>query len=182
MSFVMNVRFLIQRELLLILMTAPAVERVSLIFMPTEIFRQKLAKYVINRRFAQKPGNRFSNETVVRFICLPSIESSKLQNPDTSKNGLACISHQIPTVAPQSSMSAALRSVGLLDILSSMPCGALRRAPCIHARLRRLATEHGEKCRLDCRILKNISRSLRGAYKSFTYPEKPSFVLQSSKM
>jgi len=27
-------------------------------------------------------------------------------------------------------------------------CGALRRAPCIHARLHRLATKHGEKCGL----------------------------------
>jgi len=28
-------------------------------------------------------------------------------------------------------------------------CGALRRAPCIHARLHRLATKHGEKCGLE---------------------------------
>jgi len=28
-------------------------------------------------------------------------------------------------------------------------CGALRRVPCIHARLHRLATKHGEKCGLD---------------------------------
>jgi hypothetical protein len=32
-------------------------------------------------------------------------------------------------------------------------CGALRRAPCIHARLRRLATKPGEKCGLVVRLL-----------------------------
>ena len=52
-------------------------------------------------------------------------------------------------------MSTALRSVGLLDILSSMPAGPcvalagkLPDAPCIHARLRRLAAKPGEKCGL----------------------------------
>jgi hypothetical protein len=33
-----------------------------------------------------------------------------------------------------------LRSVGFLDVLSSTPAESSRRAPCIHARLRRLAT------------------------------------------
>jgi len=47
-------------------------------------------------------------------------------------------------------MSTALRSVGLLDVLSSTrtveyACGALGRAPCVHARLRHLATKPGEK-------------------------------------
>jgi len=42
-------------------------------------------------------------------------------------------------------MSAALRSVGLLDVLSSTPAGPLGRAPGTHARLRRLATKPGEK-------------------------------------
>ena len=46
-------------------------------------------------------------------------------------------------------MSTALRSVGLLDVLSKYACGALGRAPCIHARLRRLATKSGEKCGLE---------------------------------
>jgi hypothetical protein len=52
-------------------------------------------------------------------------------------------------------MSTALRSVGLLDILSSMPAGPsvalagkLPDVPCIHARLRLLATKSGEKCGL----------------------------------
>jgi hypothetical protein len=52
-------------------------------------------------------------------------------------------------------MFTALRSVGLLDILSSMPAGLsfalagkLPDTPCIHARLRRLATKSGEKCGL----------------------------------
>jgi hypothetical protein len=53
-------------------------------------------------------------------------------------------------------MFTALRSVGLLDILLSMPAGPLIAlagrlpdAPCIHARLRRLATKSGEKCGLE---------------------------------
>jgi hypothetical protein len=37
-------------------------------------------------------------------------------------------------------MSAALRSVGFLDVLSSAPAESSRRAPCIHAHLHRLAT------------------------------------------
>ena len=45
-------------------------------------------------------------------------------------------------------MSTALRSVGFLDVLSSTPAESSRRAPCIHARLRRLATKPGEKCGL----------------------------------
>ncbi len=51
-------------------------------------------------------------------------------------------------------VSTALRSLGLLDVLSSTPAGpsgaaAPRCAPCIHARLRRLATKPGEKSGLD---------------------------------
>ena len=42
-------------------------------------------------------------------------------------------------------MSTALRSLGLLCVLSAE---SSRRAPCIHARLRRLATEPCEKCGL----------------------------------
>ena len=52
-------------------------------------------------------------------------------------------------------MSAALRFFGLLDVLSSAPAGpsvALVEkppdAPCIHARLRRLATKRSGKCGL----------------------------------
>jgi hypothetical protein len=52
-------------------------------------------------------------------------------------------------------MSTALRSVGRLDILSSMPAGPsvtlaekLTDTPYIHARLRLLATKTGEKCGL----------------------------------
>jgi|WetSurMetagenome_2_1015567.scaffolds.fasta_scaffold1743683_1 hypothetical protein len=66
---------------------------------------------------------------------------------------LARISHQLSTAAADPGMSPALRSVGLLDILSSMSAGPsvalagkLPDAPCIHNRLRRLATKAGEKC------------------------------------
>jgi TolB protein len=40
------------------------------------------------------------------------------------------------------------RSVGLLDVVSTTPPGPSGRAPCIHARLHRLATNLGEKCGL----------------------------------
>jgi len=53
---------------------------------------------------------------------------------------LARISHQVSTAAADPGMSTALRSVGFLDVLSSTPAESSRRAPCSHARLRRLAT------------------------------------------
>ncbi len=45
-------------------------------------------------------------------------------------------------------MSTAFRSIGLLDVVSTTPASPSGRAPCIHARLRRLATKRGEKCGL----------------------------------
>jgi len=59
-------------------------------------------------------------------------------------------------------MSTALRSVGLLDVLSSTPAETSRRAPCNHARLRRLATKPGEKCGL-ARVLSKAAASCRDA-------------------
>jgi hypothetical protein len=53
---------------------------------------------------------------------------------------LARIIHEGFTAAADPGMPAALRSVGFLDVLSSTPAESSRRAPCIHARLRRLAT------------------------------------------
>ena len=68
---------------------------------------------------------------------------------------LTRISHRLSTAEAQTGMSIALRSVGLLDVLSSTSAGALGRAglnapdaPCIHARLRLLATKPREKCGL----------------------------------
>jgi hypothetical protein len=58
---------------------------------------------------------------------------------------LTRISHRLSTAAADPGMSAALRPVGRLDVLSSTPAAPSRRAPCIHARLRRLATKSGEK-------------------------------------
>ncbi len=65
------------------------------------------------------------------------------------------ISHGLSTAAADPGMSTSLRSVGLLDVLveacsfaAGYACGALGRAPCIHARLRRLATKSREKCGL----------------------------------
>jgi hypothetical protein len=62
---------------------------------------------------------------------------------------LARISHQLTTAEADPGMSTALRSVGFLDVLSSTPAESSRRAPCIHARLRLLATKPGEKCGLE---------------------------------
>ena len=60
---------------------------------------------------------------------------------------LTRIIHEASAAAVDPGMSAALRSVGFLDVLSSAPAESSRRAgynapdaPCIHARLRRLAT------------------------------------------
>ena len=53
---------------------------------------------------------------------------------------LARIIHEASTAAADPGMSTALRSLGLLDVLSSTPVESSRRAPCIRARLRRLAT------------------------------------------
>jgi len=54
---------------------------------------------------------------------------------------LARIIHRVSTAAADPVLSAALRIV-------EQACGALGRAPCIHARLRRLATKPREKYRL----------------------------------
>ena len=43
---------------------------------------------------------------------------------------LARISHRWSTAPPQSSALAALRSVGLLDVLHEYDCGGLGRKPC----------------------------------------------------
>ena len=62
------------------------------------------------------------------------------RSPDTAFGrtaSLARISHQLSTAAADPGMSTALRSVGLLDVLSS--------APWFHACLHRLATKSGEK-------------------------------------
>jgi hypothetical protein len=57
---------------------------------------------------------------------------------------LARIFHRGSTAATQPGMSTALRLFGRLDISSNMPSSPSRRAPCIHARLRRLATNPHE--------------------------------------
>jgi hypothetical protein len=76
--------------------------------------------------------------------------------PVKKRKALTRISHQLSTAAADPGMFTALRSVGLLDILMSMPAGPsvapagkLPDAPCIHARLHRLATKSGEECGLD---------------------------------
>ena len=58
---------------------------------------------------------------------------------------LARFSHGLSAAAADPGMSTALRSAGFLDVVSSTPSESSRRAPCIHARLRRLATKPREK-------------------------------------
>jgi len=60
-------------------------------------------------------------------------------------------------------MSTALRSVGLLDVLSSTPAEPSGRAPCIHARLRRLATKPGEKNGLG--VVRGKDQTAAGDYR-----------------
>jgi hypothetical protein len=58
---------------------------------------------------------------------------------------LARISRQSPTASADTGISTALHSVGLLVVLPRTPASPSRRAPCIYARLHRLATGPGEK-------------------------------------
>ena len=70
------------------------------------------------------------------------------------ESSLARFSHGLSTAAADPGMSTALRSVGFLDVLSSTPAESSRRAPCIHARLRRLATKSREKSGLTAKRTK----------------------------
>jgi len=54
-------------------------------------------------------------------------------------------------------MSTALRLVGFLDVLSSTPAESYH-APCVHARLRRLATKLHDKCGLEVINLTNSAK------------------------
>jgi hypothetical protein len=63
---------------------------------------------------------------------------------------LTRISHQLSTVAADPGMAAALRSIGLLDILSSMPAGPYETYIFTlgangYVRMHRLAKKPGEK-------------------------------------
>ena len=58
---------------------------------------------------------------------------------------IARSSHQLPTAAANSSVLTALRSVGTLDVLHEYACACLGRDALSGQRLRRLATQAGEK-------------------------------------
>jgi hypothetical protein len=77
--------------------------------------------------------------------CAEHVRQLGGESPIHRLMGLARISHRLSAAAVYPGMSA-LRSFGLLDVLSSTPAGPwvaqaekLPDAPCIHARLRRLA-------------------------------------------
>jgi hypothetical protein len=84
-------------------------------------------------------------------------------------------------------MSAALRLVGLVDVLSSTPAEPSRRAPCSHARLRRLATKPDEKCWLE---FFQCTRPLMGLLFGFRFrefipllnPPDQSFLFTSNRL
>ena len=61
-------------------------------------------------------------------------------------HGLTRISHQVSAATSNMPASTALRSVGLLNIVPTMPTSSSRRVPCIHGPLQRFATIPGEKC------------------------------------
>ena len=61
--------------------------------------------------------------------------------------GLACISHQPPTAAAQWHALAGVRSVGMLDVVSTTPARPSVANASHAAPLNRLATEAGEKRR-----------------------------------
>ena len=55
---------------------------------------------------------------------------------------LARISHQLSAAAAEKAVSTALRSVTVLDVLSSTPARANHRAPCIHSLLPPASLRH----------------------------------------
>ena len=110
-----------------------------------EVARESLAELVaLLTRLCAAPAVQERTVSGIAF-------NGALQGPSApavSSSGLIRISHQVSTAAADPGMSTALRSVGFLDVLSSTPAESSHRAPCIHARLRRLATKPGEKCGL----------------------------------
>jgi hypothetical protein len=97
----------------------------------------------------------------VRHLSVRLFDELKTEQRMTDTHRLypARISHQLSTAEADPGMSTALRSAGFLDVLSSTPAESSRRAPCIHARLRLLATKPGEKCGLEVAALigQNVS-------------------------
>jgi hypothetical protein len=117
--------------------------------------------------FCASPGGR-PRKTLTRRRGRGSCRRARWQIGGTGgarccRHALARISHQLSAAASDSGMSTALRSVGRLDVLSSTPAAPSGRAPCIHARLRRLATKPGEKSGLGVFLpgLGWCARSLR---------------------
>ena len=78
-----------------------------------------------------------------------NLHHSPASNAEQRQTVLARIIHESSATAADPAMPTALRSVGFLDVLSSTPAESSRRAPCSHARLRRLATHLHEECGLE---------------------------------
>jgi hypothetical protein len=90
--------------------------------------------------------------TIRTWSYCPTGRQGEIAQSMPGLDALTRISHGLFTAAADPGMSIALRSVGLLDVLSSTsaePSVARRLAKRrIHARLRRLATKSHEKCGL----------------------------------
>jgi len=91
----------------------------------------------------------------------------------------ARISHRICPVADPG-LSTALRSVGFLDVLSSMPAESDRHALCIHAHLRSLATKPLEKCALATEGMEERRRIRKVFGRLNDLPRSPSFSVFSA--
>jgi hypothetical protein len=109
-----------------------------------------------------------------KFFSLGSISQNICEPFET----LTRISHQPSTAAADPGMSTALRSVGLLDVLSSTSAGPLGRASCIHARLHRLATKPGEKCGLMPRWEEGLVNTMP---RNMSIPKAESAAMQAER-
>jgi hypothetical protein len=109
----------------------------------------KRRRFACTRRWSVAPAgavNQATRETGGRALraChrLPTVAPPPLTD-------LARISHTLSAADAECGPSASLRSFGLLDVVSTTPSSASRRAPRIRATLCVLATRGCEKCGLD---------------------------------
>ena len=93
--------------------------------------------------------NEFTVSDKFTAMTAPVVSSeSMLKRALAGCSALARISHKHSTAATDPSALPALRSVGALDVLQEYACNHLGRDALSGRRLRRLATNAGEKCGL----------------------------------
>ena len=98
----------------------------------------------LSPRLFSVSGNRLASSLRLSLRSHPPAADIWLSSP--LANQLTRISHQLSAAAREKAASTSLRSLTVLNILSSMLPRAELRAPCIHGLLPRLATKPGEKC------------------------------------